>query len=266
MLQGRGLKAGEKPDLMNMSSPDAVEEVHRLYIEAGSDIICTNTLGSSAFGLRNTGYSPEEVITAAVGIAKRARIAANRDEVSIALDIGPIGEFLEPVGDLEPEAAYEMFAQQAIAGKKAGADFAAIETMSDLGEMEIAVRAVIDSTSLPVLATMTFDKRGYTFMGCAVERFAEMAESMGVSAAGINCSHEPDEMFDVARRFLSVSGLPFIAKLNAGLPVGNEGAYSVGPEEFARQMEQYASIGVKIVGGCCGTTPEHIRALKGLFS
>jgi 5-methyltetrahydrofolate--homocysteine methyltransferase len=169
------------------------------------------------------------------------------------------------MGELEVDRAYELFMEQAVAGEMAGADFAAIETMSDLEELKAAISAVRENTKLPVLATMTFNKAGYTFTGCTPELFAEAAEGLGASAVGINCSLEPVEMFSTAERIARATKLPLIVKPNAGLPDGVSGLYGVGPEEFASQMAQYASIGVKIVGGCCGTTPDYIRELRATF-
>jgi len=262
MLQKSGLKPGERPDLMNITAPDAVESVHRMYVEAGSDIICTNTFGANADTLSGTGYTPETIITAAVGIAKRA----SGGRAKVALDIGPTGQLLEPMGDLEVFRAYELFAEQAIAGERAGADFAAIETMSDLEELKTAIMAVIENTKLPVLATMTFDKSGRTYTGCTPENFAETAERLGAAAVGINCSLEPAEMFVTAERIAKTTSLPLIVKPNAGLPNGVSGLYSIGPVDFAEQMAPFAKIGARIVGGCCGTTPEYIRELKRVFS
>ena len=261
MLQKYGLLPGERPDLMNINSPDAVEAVQRMYVEAGSDIICTNTFGANALALEGSGYSPEEVITAAVKVAKRA---AN-GKAMVALDIGPTGHLLEPMGELEADRAYELFKQQAVAGEKAGADFAAIETMSDIEELKAAVSAVKENTGLPVLATMTFDKTGRTFMGCTPELFAKAAEKLGASAIGINCSLEPEEMYETAERISKASKLPLIVKPNAGLPDSETGTYGTGPADFAKQMLPYARLGAKIVGGCCGTTPEYIRELKRAF-
>ena len=262
MLQKNGLKPGERPDIMNMTAPDAVENVHRMYVEAGSDIICTNTFGANAAALSGTGFSPEDVILAAVSIARRA----SGGRAKVALDIGPVGMLLEPMGDLEFERAYELFAEQAEAGEKAGADFAAIETMSDLSELTAAVRAVKENTVLPVLVTMTFDKTGNTFMGCTPESLAETAQRLGAAAVGLNCSLEPVEMFATAERIAKATSLPLIVKPNAGLPDGVTGLYSLGPEEFAQQMVPFAKIGVKIIGGCCGTTPEYIRVLRKTMS
>ena len=283
MLQKYGLKRGERPDVMNITAPGSVESVHRLYIEAGSDIICTNSFGCNQEALKQTGYSPEEVIFAAVSIAKQARNAAPADgspsaaerqdkqtgaasRVKIALDIGPTGVLIDPLGDLEYDQAVEIFARQAIAGEKAGADFAAVETMSDLTELKAAIVAVVEHTKLPVLATMTFDKSGRTFLGCNPEDFAKTAESHGAAAVGLNCSLAPAEMFDTAERIAKATELPLIVKPNAGLPDPVSGEYSISPEEFARQMELFKKIGVRIVGGCCGTTPEYIRVLRETFT
>ncbi|MCL2202006.1 MAG: homocysteine S-methyltransferase family protein [Oscillospiraceae bacterium] len=261
MLQKLGAKPGERPDLMNITAPEAVEQVHRLYVEAGSDIVCSNTFGCNADALEGSGYTPEEVITAGVEIAKRA--CAGRAKV--ALDIGPTGQLLEPMGELEAERAYELFRQQAVAGEKAGADFAAIETMSDIGEMKAAILAVAENTKLPVLATMTFDKSGRTFMGCTPEFFAETAEACGAAAIGINCSLEPSEMLQTASRIAAATKLPLIIKPNAGLPDSVTGGYDTGPADFAAQMKPYAAIGAKLIGGCCGTSPEYIKELRRVF-
>ena len=261
MLQKKGLKPGQRPDIMNMTAPEAVESVHRMYVEAGSDVVCANTFGANACALSGTGYTPGEIIAAAVAIAKRACAGAAK----VALDIGPTGQFLAPMGDLEAGEAYELFKEQAIAGEEAGADFAAIETMSDLEEMKAAISAVRENSGLPVLATMTFDKAGRTYMGCTPESFAEAASNLGAAAVGLNCSLEPAVMFQTAERIAKATRLPLIVKLNAGLPDRGTGLYSIGPGEFARQMAPYAGIGAKIVGGCCGTSPEYIRALRKTF-
>ena len=261
MLQKSGLKPGDRPDIMNMTAPGAVEDIHRMYVNAGSDIICTNTFGANAVALRGTGYSPEDIITAAVSLAKKAC----GGKAKVALDIGPTGLLLEPLGDVKLTEAYELFKEQAAAGEKAGADYAAIETMSDLAELSAAISAVKENTGLPVLATMTFDKTGRTFMGCTPELFAETAEKLGADAAGLNCSVEPAGMYSTAQRIAKATSLPLIVKPNAGLPHGVTGLYSIGPEEFARQMVPFIKIGAKIIGGCCGTTPEYIAGLRRAF-
>ncbi|MCL2628566.1 MAG: homocysteine S-methyltransferase family protein [Oscillospiraceae bacterium] len=263
MLQKFGLKPGDKPDLMNITAPEAVESIHKMYIEAGSDIICTNTFGSNALNLKDTGCTVEQIITAAVKNAKNA--ANNRNAIKIALDIGPTGQLLEPVGELEFEQAFDLFKEMAIAGERAGADFVAIETMSDIEELKAAMTAVKDNTKLPILATMTFEKSGYTFMGCTPEKFVETAEKIGAAAIGLNCSLEPHQMIDTAKRIAALTKLPLIIKPNAGLPDAVSGDYKTGAEEFAAQMLPYADIGARIIGGCCGTTPEYIKALKAAF-
>ncbi|MDR2598918.1 MAG: homocysteine S-methyltransferase family protein [Oscillospiraceae bacterium] len=261
MLQQRGLKPGERPDLMNISNPEAVESVHRLYVEAGSDIICTNTFISTNLNLKGAG-SPEQVVSAAVEIAKRA---TKGYKTKVSLDIGPTGELLEPVGDLEPEQAYEIFKEIVIIGEKCGVDFASIETMSDIEELRVAILAIKENTKLPILATMTFEKSGYTFMGVTPEVFVEVAESLGVAALGLNCSLEPEQMYDIAKRIADATKLPLIIKPNAGLPDSLSGEYKTGAEQFAAQMLPFKDIGARIVGGCCGTTPEYIKALKAAY-
>jgi 5-methyltetrahydrofolate--homocysteine methyltransferase len=257
MLQDCGLKKGEIPDILNIRNPDAVENVHRMYVEAGSDIICTNTFGANAENSRKTGYSPEEIITAAVSIAKRAA----KTDAKVALDIGALGELIEPLGKFKREYAYDLFKQQAIAGENAGADLAALETFSDLEEVKLALAAVKENTSLPVFVTMTFTPRGRTLTGCTPELFARTAEEMGAAAIGLNCSLEPSEMVVTVEKFISCADLPVIVKPNAGLPDVDTGEYSLSAKEFARQMLPFAEMGAKIIGGCCGTTPEYIKAI-----
>ena len=261
MLQKNGLKPGARPDIMCMTAPSIVENIHRMYVDAGSDIICTNTFGANADALSGTGYSCGEIVEAAVSIAKKA----SGSTALVALDIGPIGKLLEPMGDMGYDTAYGLFREQAIAGEKSGADLAAIETMSDLNELRAAILAVKANTKLPVLATMTFNKSGRTFTGCLPEDFAQTAERLGAAAVGLNCSLEPVEMYMTAQRIANATSLPIIIKPNAGLPESTTGEYSIGPGEFAAQMARFKDIGVRIVGGCCGTTPDYIRELKKTF-
>ena len=272
MLYKHGLTKGDKPDLMNITAPDAVESVHRMYVEAGSDIICTNTFGSNALNLEETGYSPTEIISAAVTIAKRAckdpvalakRVEHQKASTppKVSLDVGPTGQLIEPYGDLEYDEAYEIFKEMAVAGEKAGADFVTIETMSDLQELKAAMTAVKENTNLPMLVTMTFDTTGHTFMGCSTDSFVETAEQIGAAAIGLNCSLEPPEMLATAEKIAKATKLPLIVKPNAGLPDDASGEYHTGAKEFAKQMTAFAKLGAKIIGGCCGTTPEYIAEL-----
>jgi len=277
MLQEYGLKPGQRPDILNLTKPEAVETVHRMYVDAGSQIICANTFGANAKALHGQGCTPGEIINAAIAIARRA----SRGTAKVALDIGPLGLLIEPMGDLDFDEAYDLFKEQAIAGENAGADFAAIETMSDITELKAAMLAITENTGLPVLATMTFDKTGRTFIGCRPEDFAETAQELGAAAAGINCSLEPSEMIGTVKRIAGATSLPLIIKPNAGLPDSHTGLYSVNPAEFADQMallinsvrEAEGSTGPNgstprrrmIIGGCCGTTPDYIRELRKKF-
>lgn len=260
MLIAAGKKPNERSEIMNIEKPETVEQIHRLYVEVGSDIICTNTFGANANNLKDSGYSVEDVVTAAVANAKRAA----DDRAKVALDIGPIGEFMEPYGDLTFEEAYELFREQMTAGEKAGADLIAIETMTAIEEMEAAIKAAKENTTLPVFATMSFDKTGHTMMGCTIEDLVELAESNKVDAVGMNCSLSPAEMAEVVRKLTRIAKIPTIIKLNAGKP-DMHGNYSVGPEEYVRQLMEYKDLKIKVLGGCCGTTPEYIKAIKTAF-
>lgn len=262
ILLKRGLKPGQRPDIMNITAPETVEELQRKAAEAGSDILCTNTFGANAKALKGTGYTVDEIIKAAVAITKRA----GQGRTLTALDIGPIGEFLKPFGTLTFDESYELYREQAIAGEKAGADLVVIETMSDLYELKAAMRAVKESTNLPIFVMMTFDKSGRTFTGCRPESFAVTAERLGAMAVGINCSLAPGEIFPIAEKLVKSTSLPVIIKPNAGLPNSVTGAYDIDPKEFARQMAPFASLGVKVVGGCCGTSSDYIKELKNTFS
>lgn len=261
MLMCKGMKQGERTDMMNISHPETVYDIQREYVEEGSDILCTNSFSSCSETLGGTGVTAEKMIAAAVEIAKRAA----GEKALVAVDIGPTGHLLEPYGDLTYEQAYTRFREQAVLGEKFGAELAVVETMSDINELKAAVNAVSENTKLPIFATMTFRNDGKTYLGCSVEEFAEYINNTDVTAAGINCSMSPKDMYPVAERLASVLKKPMIAKLNAGLPNKETGEYDVTPEIFAKQMLQYKMLGVKIVGGCCGTTPQHIKALKEVF-
>ncbi|MBR6519279.1 MAG: homocysteine S-methyltransferase family protein [Oscillospiraceae bacterium] len=261
MLMERGMKAGSRTDMMNIEHPEVVCGIQSEYVDAGSEILCSNSFSSCSEALEGTGVTAEEMITAALNIAKKAA----RGKAVAAVDIGPTGHLMEPYGDLTYEQAYLRFREQATLGEKAGADLAVVETMSDITELRAAVNAVLENTKLPVFATMTFRDNGKTYIGCSVEEFAEYINDTPVMAAGMNCSMSPADMFPVAKKLASLLKKPMIVKLNAGLPDGKTGKYDVTPEAFAQQMLQYKELGVKIVGGCCGTTPSHIRALKESF-
>ena len=260
LLMKNGLRPGMRSDMMNVEHPEVVEKIHRDYVNAGSRIICTNSFSSCSDTLENTGVSAEKMIETAVMLAKRA--AAGR--ALTALDMGPTGEFMEPYGDMTYERAYSRFYEQASLGKTAGAELIAIETMTDIAELRAAIDAA-EKTGGDIFATMTFNPDGRTFTGCSVEEFGKFINDTPVTAAGMNCSRSPEEMLPAAERLAAVLKKPLIIKLNAGLPDGKTGEYTVSPEEFARQMLPYRALNVKVAGGCCGTTPEHIRALKEIF-
>lgn len=257
MLQAAGLKLGERPEALCLTSPEVVENVHRLYVESGSDIIYANTFGANAHKLEGTGYDVKEIITAAVGIAKRAA----GDRAYVALDIGPIGEMLEPYGTLSFESAYDIYKEMIIVGADAGADLVVFETMTDLYEVRAGVLAAKENCDLPVFVTMSFEKNGRTFTGTCVESMACVLEGLGADAVGINCSLGPDEIFPLAKRLAESTDLPLIVKANAGLPDPETGLYNVDAEDFAASMEKFTSIGLRFTGGCCGTSPEYIKTL-----
>ena len=257
MLQARGLQPGEQPELWNLTHPDEIEAVQREYVRAGSRVLYTNTFGASALKLEKTGHTVREVVTAAVQVTRRAADG----KALVALDIGPLGALLEPMGQLPFERAYDLFAEIAEAGARAGADLAVIETMTDLYEAKAALLAVKERTDLPVFVTMSFEENGRTFMGCTVQSMARTLEGLGADAIGVNCSVGPDLMRPVLAELCRATRLPVIAKPNAGLPDPVDGSYGMGAEEFGAHVAALAELGVTIFGGCCGTNPDYIRAV-----
>ena len=262
VLQQRGMEPGGQPELLNLSAPDLISAIHREYLEAGSRVLYANTFGANAHKLRRTGKSVREIISAGIGVAKGA---ASGYAAAVALDIGPLGELLEPMGTLSFEDAYALFREMAEAGAAAGADLAVIETMTDLYETKAALLAVKENTNLPVFVTMSFDETGRTFTGCTVASMARTLEGLGADAIGMNCSTGPDRMAPLLRELSENTRLPVIAKPNAGFPDPVTGRYDMGPDAFAAALAScldYASI----VGGCCGTSPEYIRRLSALLA
>lgn len=258
MLQSLGLKPGECPELLNLTHPEWIAGVHRAYAAAGSRVIYANTFGANALKLASTGYTVEDVIRAGVAIAREAAGA----EALVAVDMGPLGALLEPMGSLGFEDAYNLFAEMARAGERAGADLAVIETMTDLYEAKAALLAVKEQTSLPAFVTMSFDETGRTFTGCTVPSMARTLEGLGADAIGLNCSVGPKQLAPLVREMCRHTRLPVIAKPNAGLPDPVDGHYDLTPGAFAKAMQDVVAAGASIVGGCCGTTPETIRALR----
>lgn len=253
-----GLPLGQRPELLCFTAPEVVASVHRRYIGAGSDVIYANTFGANAHKLAGTGYTVHQVVTRAVEVAKEA--AAGSD-TRVALDIGPIGELLEPLGTLSFDQAYDLFREMVEAGAQAGADLVVYETMTDLGEVRAAVLAARECCDLPIYVTMTFEENRRTFTGCTIPAMALTLEGLGVDAVGINCSLGPKEILPLAQELTEWTDLPIVIKPNAGLPDPVTNEYHITPEEFALEMEAFARLGITILGGCCGTRPDFIQAL-----
>lgn len=259
VLQQKGLPVGGVGELLNLTNPELLKEVYREYIDAGSQIIYANTFGANGRKMAPTGHSVEEIVTSAIRVAKEA--AAGTDTM-VALDIGPLGELLEPMGTLSFERAYALFQEMMLAGAKAGADLVVIETMTDLYEAKAALLAAKENTSLPVLVTMSFEERGRTFTGCTAASMARTLEGLGADAIGLNCSLGPDLLLPILQEICANTTLPVIAKPNAGLPDPVDGHYDMDPDTFAAALLPCLDAGVTMVGGCCGTAPAYIRALK----
>lgn len=253
-FQLRGLPAGKSPELLNLEDPALVEEIHRAYVEAGSDVVYANTFGANR--LKMPDGKAESIVRAGVEIARRAA-----GDKFVALDIGPTGALCEPLGSMTFDEAYAVFAEVVKAG--AGADLIVIETMSDLTELRAALLAARENSSLPVMCSMTFEESGRTFTGVLPEAFA-LCASPFADVVGINCSLGPDKLLPVMRRVAAYTQKPLFIKANAGLPDANMN-YELSPEAFSALHGEYLKMGVNILGGCCGTTPEHIAALKKLI-
>ena len=264
MLQAAGLQLGARPEELNITDPEQIQRIHGMYAAAGSRIVNTNTFGASPRKLAKSAYTLEEVVAAGVACCKRA---CQPFGALTALDIGPLGELLEPIGTLPFESAVADFARIVRAGAAAGADLVVVETFTDLYELKAALLAVKENCDLPVLASMSFEADGRTFTGCTVESFAATARGLGADALGINCSLGPKEILPMARRLAAAlpGDFPVFIKPNAGLPRADGSGYDITPELFAQQMEPYRELGLFAAGGCCGTTPDFIRLLGGVF-
>jgi 5-methyltetrahydrofolate--homocysteine methyltransferase len=260
MLQRAGLKAGDIPEELNMTHPEIIREIHEKYIQAGADIITTNTFGACELKLKGSKYTVEDIITRAVELARQAA----GEERLVALDIGPIGQLLEPLGSLGFEEAYNIFARQVKAGKEAGADIILIETMADIYEARAAVLAAQENCNLPVFCTMTFQENGRTLTGTDPVTAVNILQGLGVDALGINCSVGPKDMIKVVKEMASCSKVPVIVQPNAGMPklVEGETTFDVKQDEFIRCMREIVELGASVIGGCCGTSPEFIKGLK----
>lgn len=265
LLQERGLKPGELPETWNLLRPEVVTELHRGYLEAGSDVLTTNTFGANRLkydGKKNPDV--RDVVDAAVKNARRAVeefAASTGKRAYVALDMGPTGKLLKPMGDLEFEDACRLFGEVAETGEKAGADCIIIETMSDGYETKAAVLGAKEHSSLPVFVTMTFDEKGKLLTGGNAASAVALLEGLGVDVLGINCGLGPVQMKEIVREILAVSSTPVLVNPNAGLPRSENGrtVYDIDADTFAGEMEEMARMGAWLLGGCCGTTPEHIK-------
>ena len=261
MIQKSGAHYAHSPETLNITRPELITSFHRAYIEAGADIIYTNTFGANAYKLMDSGFTVEEIISAGV---RNAKNACEGTDALVALDIGPIGMLLEPAGALRFEEAYDYYRQQILAGRDA--DLIVLETMTDLYELKAAVLAAKENSDKPILATMTFERSGRTFTGVSPASAVLTLTGLGVDALGVNCSLGPDELEPVVAQMTRYTDLPLIVKANAGLPDPNSNEYSILPDRFAQCVKALLPYGVKLTGGCCGTSPAYIAALKEMLA
>ena len=261
MLQAAGMKAGALPELLNFEEPEVITDIQRQYVEAGCDVITANTFGANAHKLDGAA-TVADVFAAAVACAREAGARY------VAGDIGPIGALLRPLGTLSFDEAYDLFAEEVRAGVDAGVDLFIIETMTDLAEIKAAVLACRENSDLPVFATMTFEEDGRTFLGTSPEVAAITLDAIGADVLGINCSQGPAELRGLAARMLTVTDKPVMVQANAGLPrVDDDGntVFDIQAPEYAEAVAGMIADGVSVVGGCCGTTPAHMAALRTLI-
>ncbi len=260
VIQKRGLKINNVPEELNITNSDDIIDIHRQYVNAGADIIYANTFGANRCKLQKSRFSVQEIVSKAIDNAKSVCINTN---TLVALDIGPIGQLLEPTGYFSFEEAYDVFKEEIIAGKDA--DVIVIETMTDLTEIKAAVLAAKENSNKPIICTMSFENNGRTFTGCQISSMAVTLEGLGINAIGINCSLGADEMLPLIKELATWTTLPIVIKPNAGLPDPITGEYSISAQTFADQLAELVPYGLKFVGGCCGTTPEFIKTIVSKF-
>ncbi|MBE6902094.1 MAG: homocysteine methyltransferase, partial [Ruminococcaceae bacterium] len=256
MLQRSGLKLGGLPEELNFTSPELIEDIHRQYIRAGAKAVYANTFGANRHKLKNSAYSVTEVIEKAIEIARKA---CEGTDTLVGLDVGSIGRMLRPTGDMPVDEAYDCFKEVMLAGR--GADFIAIETMTDLMEIKTALLAAKENTDLPVICTMSFEQNMRTFTGCSAASMAITLSALGADAIGMNCSLGPAEAMPIVDEILKWATVPVCVRPNAGLPDPATNEYNVTPDEYAQLVGQMADKGVKLFGGCCGTSPDYIAAV-----
>ncbi len=257
MLQQKGMTIGTIPETLNITKPEWIIDIHRQYIAAGADIVYANTFGANRYKMEDSGYLVQELIGKAI---ENAREACKDTDTLVALDMGPIGQLLEPTGSLSFEQAYDIFKEEVLAAKQA--DVIVIETMTDLMETKAAVLAAKENSNLPVITTMTFEENMRTFTGCSVSAMCLTLEGLGVDALGVNCSLGPKDLLPIVKEMSKWTALPIVVKANAGLPDPVTNTYNVSAEDFSKVCRKMLQYGVKVLGGCCGTTPEYISELK----
>lgn len=265
MLQKNGLQMGENPEIFGFNNPDILINIHKAYLEAGANVVTTNTFGANELKLDKLGYTVEEIVDNAISVAKKAIDNVDKSKPRyIALDIGPIGEMLEPMGTLSFDRAYEIFKRQAVQGEKSGANIIIIETMMDLYEAKAAVLAVKENTNLPVFCTMTFDEDGRSFTGCTPESMVATIGGLGVDAIGVNCSLGPKQLLPIVKKITKMATIPVIVQANAGLPniIGEQAYYDIDEKEFYSGVVEFINSGARIIGGCCGTNPNFIKYIS----
>lgn len=262
MLQARGLSAGMIPEEWNETRPDVVRGIHRAYLEAGAQILTTNTFGANRIRLRNTPLVPRVKELAKLGV-KRAREVAGQS-AWVAGCVGPLGELLEPYGELPVAQAEEAFAEQIQALREAGVDLLLLETHHDLEEASCAIRMAQAHADLPIFCTFAFNAKGRTMMGVTPAQAASRAQELGIAGVGANCGEGPAAVALALEQMHAVTTLPLVAQANAGIPQLGEGArtrWDIGAEDLAQHAVRFVALGARIVGGCCGTGPAHIAAI-----
>ncbi len=260
MLQSRGLKLRQVPELLNLTNPEMIRSIHREYLSAGADFITANTFGANKFKLSGSGHTVNEIVTAGLALARQV---TEGTEALAVLDIGATGRVMYPSGDASFDEVYDAVAEMVVAGKGL-ADVILLETFTDLYELKAAVIAARENSDLPIFATMSFEESGRTFFGASVETMTATLEGLGIDALGVNCSLGPAQLVPIVERLCRCSHIPVMVQPNAGLPVMRDGVsrYDVTPDEFAEISVKFADFGVNILGGCCGTTPQHIEMMK----
>ncbi len=259
LLQAKGLKAGELPELWNITHSEIIKDIHLSYLNAGSNIITSNTFGANCLKFDNL----EEIVASAIANVKKAiaEFEGDKERCFIALDIGPLGKMLEPLGDMSFEDAVDVFGKTAVFGEKYGADLVIIETMNDSYETKAAVLACKENTKLPIIVSNVFDENKKLMTGADPMAMIAMLESLGADAIGMNCSLGPKQMMEVAKDYMKYASIPVVVSPNAGMPRTENGktVFDVSSDEFSDIMKEIALMGVSVLGGCCGTTPEYIR-------